>query len=51
MKYVKFQNVTELAIFVKENHGEEDISELKGLEFFGTTGEASNIAEWKPVKA
>lgn len=50
LKFVKFQNVTELAIFVQENAGQEEISELKSLEIFGQSGEASNIADWKPVK-
>lgn len=49
VKYVKFQNVSDLQIFVSENAGSE-VTELKLLEIFGTTAEKSDIASWKPVK-
>ncbi|CAD7941690.1 unnamed protein product [Amoebophrya sp. A25] len=49
VKFVKFQNVNALQIFVSENGGSE-ITELKKLEIFGTTGEQSDISAWKPVK-
>lgn len=49
VKFVKFQNVNDLQIFVSENGG-ADVTCLKYLEIFGTMGESSNIADWKPVK-
>lgn len=50
LKFVKFQTVNSLQLFVAENYGQEDISELRFLEIFGDTGEKSNISDWKPVK-
>ena len=49
VKFVKFQNVNTVQIFVQENGGSE-VTELKNLEIFGTTGESSDLAAWKPVK-
>jgi len=51
LKFVKFQNVNTLTIFVNENIGGDDITELKYLEVWGSKGEASNIADWKPCKS
>lgn len=50
-KFVKFQNVTSMQIFVKENFGQEDVTELKYLELFGYTGESSDIKNWAPCKS
>eukprot|EP00392_Amoebophrya_sp_AT5.2_P002043 g2048.t1 len=49
VKFVKFQNVNALIVFVAENGG-ADITELKKLEIFGTAGENTDLAAWKPVK-
>jgi len=49
LKYVKFQNVTSLQIVVSANGGAET-TEIKLLKIFGSTGEKSDISEWKPVK-
>lgn len=50
LKFVKFQNVSSLQIFVSENAGGAEVTELKNLEIYGSTGEKSDISEWKPVK-
>jgi len=49
LKFVKFQNVQSLQIFISENGG-ADATELSYLELFGSTGEQSDISAWKPVK-
>ena len=51
LKFTKFQNVESLQIFVGENSGEEEVTQLQALEIFGTATEGSNIADWKPVKS
>lgn len=51
VKYVKFQCVTSLTLFVASNLGEEDVTKLRGLQIFGNAGEKSNIADWKPCKS
>ena len=50
LKFVKFQNVTSLQLFVMENIGGDEMTEIRGLEVFGSTGEKSDISDWKPVK-
>lgn len=49
VKFVKFQCVNDLEIFISENAG-ADVTQLRFLEILGTTCEASDIREWKPVK-
>ena len=49
LKYVLFQNVFSIQIFVEENGGGE-ISEICGIEFFGTSCENMNMKEFKPIK-
>lgn len=51
LKYVKFQNVNTLTIFVNENLGGEEVTEIKYLEVHGAKGEATNMADWKPCKS
>ena len=51
LKFVRFQNVMQLAIFVSSNHGDADVTKIRALEVFGNAGESSNIADWKPCKS
>jgi len=51
LKYVKFQSVNSLTIFVNENLGGEEVTEIKYLEVHGAKGESANIADWKPCKS
>lgn len=39
-RYVKFQKVHSLSIFVESNQGGEDETRIDGLELFGDPGEA-----------
>ncbi|CAD7956518.1 unnamed protein product [Amoebophrya sp. A120] len=50
VKFVKFQSVNALILFVQENNG-ADITQLKKLEVFGTAAENSDITAWKPCKS
>jgi len=50
LKFVKFQRVNTLQIFIGTNQGDSEVTKLKSLQFFGTTTENSNISDWKPKK-
>lgn len=49
LKYVKFQNVVSLTVFVKDNQGGEETSVIKYLGFIGQTREKSDMKEFKRV--
>ena len=50
LKYALFQNVVSLQIFVDNNKGCTDQSEIGGIEIFGTVGEQMNMKEFKKIK-
>eukprot|EP00931_Biecheleriopsis_adriatica_P079458 TRINITY_DN52866_c0_g1_i1.p2 TRINITY_DN52866_c0_g1~~TRINITY_DN52866_c0_g1_i1.p2 ORF type:complete len:166 (-),score=55.15 TRINITY_DN52866_c0_g1_i1:53-550(-) len=49
LRFVKFQNVTSLQIFIAENLGAEQTS-IKRIEFFGQPAASMDMKDWKPVK-
>jgi len=49
LKFVKFQNVTTLQLFVDENFGAAQ-TKLHYVQFFGTTAEKMEMKEFKPLK-
>lgn len=49
LKYVKLQNVSSLTLFVCENQGEEDVTQISSLSLFGSPRDATNMAEFKRV--
>lgn len=49
VRFVKFQNIKSLQIFVSENNG-GDVTKVSRLELFGTLAQKMNMAEFKPVK-
>lgn len=50
LKFVKFQKVNTLQIFIAENQGDAEFTKLKSLQFFGSTGEKSVLSDWQPKK-
>lgn len=51
LKFAKFSSVNDLSIFVMENLGNEEKTQIKHLEILGQPAEKSNIADWKPCKS
>jgi hypothetical protein len=39
LKYVKFQRVTALSIFVENNQGGDDVTRIQKIAIFGQTGD------------
>lgn len=50
LRFVKFQNVTTLQLFVQSNFGAE-ITRIDLLEFWGTLTETVDMKAWKPTKS
>jgi len=48
LRFVKFQHVTTLQIFVQENFG-ADATRIEQLEFWGTPVESVDMKAWKPL--
>jgi len=49
LKYVNFQFVQHLTIFVSDNQADSDVTSLSSIRLFGTPLEAMNMAEFKKV--
>jgi len=49
LKFVKFQNVSELTLFVESNIGEEPTSVIQRLRLIGQTQAATNMGDFKRV--
>ncbi|GLJ44247.1 hypothetical protein SUGI_0924610 [Cryptomeria japonica] len=49
LKYVKFQNVRSLTIFVEDNQGDADVTKVQKLLLYGTTVETTNMKELKKI--
>ncbi|XP_075885393.1 thioredoxin-like protein 1 [Nelusetta ayraudi] len=49
LRYVKFQNVQSVTVFVKSNQGEEETTKINYLTFIGTPVQATNMGEFKRV--
>jgi len=50
LRFVKFQHVSTLQLFVQSNFG-ADITRIERLEFWGTPAEAVDMNIWTPVRA
>lgn len=48
-RFVKFQNVSSLTVFVEDNQGGEATSVIQRLRFIGQTQAATNMSEFKRV--
>jgi hypothetical protein len=49
LRFVKFQNVQNLTIFIKDNLGDKDVTSLSRLQFIGQTMSQTNMSEFKRV--
>jgi len=49
LRFVKFQNITSLQIFVEENGG-SDVTQITRLQVVGATGDSMDMKAFKPVK-
>ncbi|UKJ87912.1 conserved thioredoxin-like protein [Theileria orientalis] len=49
LRYVRFQNVNSLAIFIADNYG-NDTTKVAHIGLYGTTVTSSKIENWKPTK-
>lgn len=49
LRFVRFQNVKHLAIFVASNQGSEEVTKLYGLELVGTAVEGTNMSDLKKL--
>ncbi len=46
-RFVKFQNVTTLSVFIEDNQGEEDSTRLRKLALLGQPAEKMDVAAIK----
>nr|WEP24191.1 thioredoxin-like 1 [Andrias davidianus] len=49
LRYVKFQNVNSVTIFVQSNQGEEETTKITYFSFIGTPVQATNMSDFKRV--
>lgn len=49
LKYVKFQNVSNIQLFVKDNQEGSDVTRIDQLQLFGTALCSTNMSDFKRV--
>jgi hypothetical protein len=47
LKFVKFQDIQNIQLFVKDNQNDEDVTEVELLEIFGSPVATTNMKELK----
>uniref|UniRef100_A0A8C4QSI9 Thioredoxin-like 1 n=1 Tax=Eptatretus burgeri TaxID=7764 RepID=A0A8C4QSI9_EPTBU len=49
LRYVKYQNVNNVTVFIKDNHGAEETTRVTYLTFVGTPVQATNMSDFKRI--
>lgn len=49
LRFVKFQNVTNLVMFVVDNQGGDDVTRMEYIKLYGSPCQAANMADFKRV--
>jgi len=49
LRFVKFQSVTSLQMFIQENFG-ASVTKVQRIEFCGTPAASMDMKDWKPIK-
>jgi len=49
LRFVKFQNVTNLVMFVVDNQGGDEVTKMEYIKLFGSPCQAANMADFKRV--
>uniref|UniRef100_A0A674MI62 Thioredoxin-like 1 n=1 Tax=Takifugu rubripes TaxID=31033 RepID=A0A674MI62_TAKRU len=49
LRYVKFQNVQSVTLFIKSNQGDEETTKINYLTFIGTPVQATNMNDFRRV--
>ncbi|XP_044483028.1 PITH domain-containing protein At3g04780-like [Mangifera indica] len=50
LKFVKFQNVRSLTIFIEDNQGGSDVTKVQKIALFGTTVETTDMKSLKKIE-
>lgn len=50
LKYVKFQNVRSLTIFIEDNQSGSDVSKIHKIALYGTTVDTTNMKDLKKIE-
>lgn len=48
-RFVKFQSVSKLSVFIEDNQGEEETTRVQKIVLYGTSGETMNVRDIKKV--
>ena len=48
-RFVKFQGVSKLSIFIEDNQGEEETTRVQKIVLYGTSGETMNVKDIKKI--
>lgn len=51
LRFVKFQTVTNVQLFVAENRAGDGVTKIKRIQFLGTPANSMDMKDWKPCKS
>ncbi len=49
-RYVKFQKLTHLTIFIEDNQGDEDVTRVQRIQLLGVAQDTFDVAKIKKVE-
>ncbi|KAF9928912.1 Thioredoxin-like protein 1, partial [Modicella reniformis] len=50
LRFVKFQNVTSIILFIVDNQGDEETTQVKQLSFIGSSNEGTDMSALKKIE-